>query len=78
MATLSQPFIFLMNSVSCSVSRLFVDLYALNLIVFHIQLQSHSGFSILYQFERHFESVLGLVVVVMVRVNYGEASFNAV
>jgi hypothetical protein len=77
MLPFSQPFIFLVNSVSCSVSRLFVDLYALNLIIFHIQLKSHPWFRILYQFERYIEFVLGIVVVT-IRVNYCETSFNAV
>src|ERR687898_760381 len=76
MATFPQPFVFLVNSVSCSLSRLFVDLYVINLIVFDMQLQPHSGFSTLYQFERHIKLVV--VVVIMIRVNYREIYFNAV
>jgi hypothetical protein len=52
MATLSQPLVFLVNCVSCSLGRLFVNFYMFNLIVFDMQLQ-YPRFSILYQFERH-------------------------
>src|SRR5687767_4039306 len=75
-ATLSQPFVFLVNSISCSLGRLFVNLYAFNLIVFDMQLQPHSRFSVLYQLERHIELVV--MVVIIIRVNYRKASFNAV
>lgn len=79
MATFPQPFVFLVNSVFCSLGRLFVDLYALNLIIFDMQLQPRAGFSILYQFERHIKLVVVVVVeVIMIRINYREVSFDAV
>src|SRR5215213_9365766 len=78
MAALSQPFILLVNCVYCSLGRLFVNFYMFNLIVFDMRWQPHPGFSILYQFERHIKLFVAVVVVVMSRVNYREASFNAV